>query len=303
MELGLSGYYKIIKSLDKDCKQVTYESDWMSNLITNSGMDQMATDTDGLSLFAQISNSILVGAGNTTPQFTDTSLETLIASSSPDYLNRSQGTELASNYSYYRQRHQFGEGVAAGNVAEVGYKLAGQTDLFSRALVVDSNGDPTTITVLSNEFLTVVYELRITHPASDSTATIDFSIDGTPTPTDVIVRANGLSSIVYWAWDSDYAYKASLGAEAMTSTDTGTLFGNSSNNGSYSYGSYTSGSYNRDLTVSFGINNGNIGEPVNVIVMMNTLCGSSWKVYVDPALDKDNTKTLSVTINIAWARA
>lgn len=51
-------------------------------------------------------------------------------------------------------------GVAAGNLSEVGMGW-GNSNLWNRALIKDINGNPTTITILSDEYLDVVSEIRI----------------------------------------------------------------------------------------------------------------------------------------------
>ena len=62
-------------------------------------------------------------------------------------------------YRWAKVTWRFGQGVAAGNISEVGLGW-GNSNLWNRALIKDANGNPTTITVLSDEYLDVVSEIR-----------------------------------------------------------------------------------------------------------------------------------------------
>jgi hypothetical protein len=58
---------------------------------------------------------------------------------------------------------RFGEGIAAGNIAEVGLGW-GNATLWNRARIKDAQGKPTVITVFADEYLDVVSEIRV-YPA------------------------------------------------------------------------------------------------------------------------------------------
>ena len=82
--------------------------------------------------------------------------------------------------------YHFAIGAAAGNLSELGVGWASSgTTLFSRALILDSGGTPTTITVLSDEYLYVTYEHRFYPSETDATGSIVFTgnIGGTYTYT------------------------------------------------------------------------------------------------------------------------
>src|SRR5690606_22234699 len=53
--------------------------------------------------------------------------------------------------------------------------------------VVDEMGNPTTITVLSDEFLEVIYEITL-YTIDGATGTLTINIDGTPTDFDYEIR-------------------------------------------------------------------------------------------------------------------
>ena len=88
-------------------------------------------------------------------------LDNFIASTT----NQQRSSEISNTTTapyYYGGRitWRFGQGIAAGNISEVGLGW-GNSNLWNRALIKDANGNPTTITVLSDEYLDVVSEIRV----------------------------------------------------------------------------------------------------------------------------------------------
>lgn len=126
---------------------------WFDNLITNAGlMALLSTST--------ISARCVVGSSSQVPAATDTHLVDRMGSIvSGSKLN---GYDAANGFGWTRITYNFASGQATGNVREVGITLTTSTssNLFSRALVRDASGQPATITVLADEYLTVIYELR-----------------------------------------------------------------------------------------------------------------------------------------------
>jgi len=162
----LVGFYQIeVLKADGSVKTLT---PWFPNLITNGGLDRCAVNTDYL-------NYCLVGTGNTAPAYTDTQLVTFVNSTGSVTSNATAPT-VSPYYASIIRTYTFGEGVAAGNLSEVGIGWSSaNTSLFSRALIVDNVGIPITITVLSDEFLIVRYELRRYVPEIDTSSVITIS--------------------------------------------------------------------------------------------------------------------------------
>jgi hypothetical protein len=119
---------------------------------------------------------------------------------------------------------QYGTGVASGNLTEVGVYpgnpgggavapyYAGH--LFSRALILDTNGNPTAITVLSDEILTVTWQLRFYLDLTDHA--FSFNLNGSPiTGTYRMYQASSQRS--------EYATDATRKNEAAVVGFTGTM--------------------------------------------------------------------------------
>lgn len=126
---------------------------WFDNLITNAGLSALLSTST-------ISARCVVGSSSQVPAATDTHLVDRMGSIiSGSKLN---GYDAANGFGWTRITYSFAPGQVTGNVREVGITITTLTssNLFSRALVRDASGQPATITVLADEYLTVIYELR-----------------------------------------------------------------------------------------------------------------------------------------------
>ena len=144
------------------------------NLVTDFGLNLMGATVDYL-------RGCHVGSGSSPPSINDTALEVLVATANglSGGTYDTYGSAQASPPYYIRRvvTFEFGEGAAEGNLSEVGVGLVSTSGgyLFSRALILDGAGDPTTITVLSDEILRVTYELRLYPPDADVSGSADIS--------------------------------------------------------------------------------------------------------------------------------
>lgn len=161
---GLEGIFQL-KVYNEDMS-VKHETPEFKNIVLDIGLDRMSV---GAWL-----GRCAVGAGNSVPHASQTQLDNFIASTTARI---SVSTSVNKTPPYYQEiiyTYRFGQGVAAGNLSEVAVgwgNAATGSDIFDRALIKDTQGNPTTITVLTNEFLDVVFTLRIyyaeTHKIED----------------------------------------------------------------------------------------------------------------------------------------
>ncbi|WP_444900521.1 hypothetical protein ACJJIX_19880 [Microbulbifer sp. VAAC004] len=171
LKSGLAGRFKI-EAYKRDASGAEIPGSrrvaapWFSNLILNQGLDGWAVNKD-------INRVCHVGAGSSTPAVTDTGLNSPLAYTE----DRSSLTNGLDNsgapFVWERTVFSFGEGEAAGNLAEIGVGWGtNHTDLFSRTLITDAQGNPTSLTVLPDEYLDVTYELRLYIPTVDAVGTV-----------------------------------------------------------------------------------------------------------------------------------
>jgi len=193
----LKGRYRL-KRIKADNGRIIHTSPWMNNLITDAGKRTYINSNNNIDV------SCVVGTGNSTPAASDTALNAQIyrtsaaeASALPPVFTESGGT-LKSTY-----RFRFNPGQATGNISELGIYLGlpGYADftLFSRALVRDSQGNPTTITVLNDEYLDVYWEFTLT-VAGRTTGTFLLDNKGSISNLDWVLKP---AASPYWQahWD------------------------------------------------------------------------------------------------------
>lgn len=199
--MGVAGLYRLQTHKYKS-GTLKYDTGWINNIITDVGLADWYTLV-GLGSFdtwGSMCASSCVGTGNTAPAVTDTQLAAFRAYVGPKASGGGTGfagfdstayvAAAGSDPAYWRgvSSWQYGTGAASGNLTEVGVYpgnpgggavapyYAGH--LFSRALILDANGNPTSITVLSDEILTVTWQLRFYLDLTDHA--FSFNLNGSP---------------------------------------------------------------------------------------------------------------------------
>lgn len=295
---SVQGFYKI-EAVNAETKQKRLVADWFPNLITNNGLNAMAT--------TGVLARCMVGAGSTPPSVSDTTLQSQIAATTSVQSTVTSSQSSAPYYGSTQRTYRFAAGAAAGNLSEVGVGwLSGGSDLcFSRALILDSFGFPTTITILSNEFLDVTYELRCYVPTSDVVMLLNLNgTDHTCT-----IRPAQATNANVWAPSlfssgitlspgspQSSAYSGSINA-SVTGSPSGTSANGSNSNLSYENNSLTIKGY-----TEWGLTEANFGAGgIQAITFVSKGLGA-YQVGFSPAIPKDNTKTFRIDYGISWAR-
>lgn len=291
----LAGKFRLV-AVNADTGKERVLADWFDNLILDAGLDRIGSDTIGI--YCQ------VGSGSTAPVSTNTALNTHVAGTGSITAESHGTSDVSPYYGYLTRTYRFAQGAAAGNLSEVGigWGISGST-LFSRALIKDGSGNPTTITVLSNEYLDVTYELRNYPSTTDSTFTC---VIGGVTH-NCTLRSAYVTDITSWGnqlndWPAQiqngtsvhFVRNGSLGA--ITSGPSGEIGMCSS----FTNGTYTQGSYTNAGTINFNLASGNLSGGISALVFRTYI--GSFQVSFSPPIAKDNTKTLSINVTVSWAR-
>lgn len=289
-ETQCAGWFKIEAIRPDGTRRVL--ADWFPNLILDGGLDRMGANANYLS-WCQ------VGSGSTAPVAAQTALVNRIAGTNTVQASSTGAQASAPYYGWARRTYRFAQGVAAGNLSEVGVGWATSGSLFSRALILDGGGSPTTITVLSDEVLDVTYELRRYPGTVDLTGTV--VLDGVTH--NWVSRAAGVTTAGVWTGtgamvlDAAQSFSGNIGAV--------TALNPSGTSGSLTATAlaYSAGSYTRAATVSAGLGDSNLSGGIRSIIVWSNVVGTSrYQIQFDPAIPKDNTKVLSLTIQHSWAR-
>lgn len=271
------------------------------NLLTNLGLDALGANGAAFS-------HAHVGTGTAAPTVTDTALGNFgvgfSASSEVGYGNSGSSPYIA----WRRQSGSSAVGGATGTWTEVGMSSkAANGDLRSRALILDGNGDPSSLPVLSDESLTVTYELQIVLP--ETPVGKEILLSGTPYDTTTqlggINRAEWaprqLSSAVSWNWMPSTITFISAAYSASPAGLT-SIGGGGTNMGSASSldsAAYSGSDYYRDISATW---NPGVATGTIKCVMIGLRHGLIFCIY-DDTITKGADDRLTQNIRISWARA
>ncbi len=292
----VQGWFKLEATRPDGTKRVL--ADWFPNLILDQGLNRMGT--------ASFMTHCQVGTGNGTPLVSDASLQARVAGAAAfaDVTGNSGGSPY---YGKLTRQYRFAVGAAAGNLAEVGtgWSPTASASLFSRALILDGGGTPTTITVLGDEVLDVFYELRTYAPLVDSTFNVTISAVNY-TITSRAARATQWTTndaVVTNQSQPNFAqnvFNGTLGAITSSPSGTGATNSGLTNN------AYSNNSLQQDSNMSYDLTHGNVAGGISAMLIVHNL-GSSvtiggHQLSFSPAIAKDATKVLSLDFRISWAR-
>ena len=295
MKVPLAGYFKLVATKLDGSQRVL--ADWFPNLILDQGLNRMGTGA--------FMSCCQVGSGSTAPGNTNTALESYVAGTNTIHATTDGTAASAPYYGYKRRTYRFGLGVAEGNLSEVGVAWTTTTgNLFSRSLIKDGGGSPTTITVLADEYLDVIYELRAYAPASDTN--FDVVISGTTYT--FTCRASRVTDSIYWSprdlavgfidtggtKSDERAFNGSIGAITATPSGTSDTPTTITNN------TYSNNSLQRDMTVVFSLDEGNLAGGISAVLMSTTI--GSFQLGVSPVFNKTSVKILTLVYRVSWAR-
>ena len=301
MNLELAGYYRITAT-NKDTLEERVLADWFPNLITNNGLNLINFGKGNMARYCY------VGSGSTAPTVNDSGLQNLVAvkmsewSTFPSYSAKT----TPPYYGYATRSWTFAPGEALGNLSEVGCgKDALGVNIFSRSLITDALGNPITITVLANDYLTITYELRCYPPLEDSVSTVDIA----GVATECTVRASNVTTGSRWGFYQDGDHNTAANGYIVSTTIYKGVLGSITDSPTLSLGNisqsaptdvYTPGSHFRDGVVNLSLTQGNSAEGISAIQIPTWL--GSFQVGFNPPIVKDNTRTLRLNYRVGWGR-
>ena len=165
------------------------------NLILDVGLREMGLSVTYLSHCS-------IGTSSVTPNASQTKLIGLLRTTGTDAFVEQTGAnsdDPINPYVWRRVTKRFAPSGSNANISEVSFgSAANGSTAFNRALIKDSGGNPSTITLLGDEYLDVVYELRIYPPMQDITGT--FTPTGIDTaPRSYIVRPRSVGGALVYA--------------------------------------------------------------------------------------------------------
>lgn len=290
--VGVSGFFCIEAVRPDGSRRLL--ADWFPNLILDAGLERFAT--------AAWFTACQVGSGNAAPINSNTQLQTFVAGTSTVQVSTTGAQASTPYFGWARKTFRFAQGAAAGNLAEVGIGWATTgAALYSRALILDASLNPTTITVLSDEFLDVSYEMRLYPPLSDASFQV---VDGATTY-NCVARASSVTTASSWtppqngvnSGTQTTAFNGSIGA--ITSSPSGT-----SAIATMTVLAYSALSFRRDFKADWDLVAGNLSGGISAMQFGSGFPGNlgSYQVSFSLAVDKTAVRTLSTIWRVAWSR-
>lgn len=269
------------------------------NLITDAGLDRMGNNADWLT-WCQ------VGSGSTAPSFGDTALVSRVSASQTIQANQISAQSSEPYYVARTNTYRFSAGLAAGNLSEVGIGWSSTGSLFSRALILDALGSPTTITVLSDEILDVTYQFRQYMPTVDGVDTL--FLRGQSYQVQSRALAVTTASDSGWSIGVSGTSAATSGTGILNSAFTGgvgTITASSPQgtplpSSSITPSNYSTGSLQREAVIFFNNSSGN--NPAGIGSIRAKLGIGLYQFGFTPNIMKTAEDTLSLTLRHSWAR-
>lgn len=302
--VGVKGEYRLV--VRESDGTVARDTGWFDNIITNYGLNALGT--------SRPTSKLCLGTGTTAPAVTDT---TLVA-----FVNDSDTTGVGGGYDpafgvsnnvspYGRSNtfsYRFNIGSLNGTFSEVGVSNTSDgTLLFSRALVVDAGGTPTTITVNSSQQLDAYYKLSRFPPLADTTNT--FTIGG------VSYTATGRAAFAgeSTSWDAIEPFGQSrsftLGANGSLGPITGQPTGwtaTVSHDSNLALTAYVNNSLELHSSTSFTTAQGNVAGGINAVRVIwgsSSRGAAAFQYVLNGHIPKDANKTMMLNFMLNWARA
>ena len=307
--MGMAGEFRVVvKRADGSTK---IDTGYQKNLILNQGLDFFGggkgTDMMGY---------CVIGSGNSQPVYTQNKLDTAITGVSGANFSTKYDYDAARDGNLYKtnkvNKYSF-TGLNNVNISELGlastYSNATTYFLCTRALIKDSQGNPTTITVLSGEILEIYYKLWAVYDTTDKTGILNL-LDGVGGS----IAYNWTVRLARVTDNLSYTYKLGYVLSSVpnkfTTFNTGDLTaittspsGSGSNFYSDNLKPYVANSYKRVIETPLTVSQENKAiRSYTLSTSMGTYQIRFGSVADDSPITKTNTQTLTIPIEVSWGR-
>lgn len=309
--VGVKGEFTLtVRKNNIVTKQITFP-----NIITDYGINRLAYNSQ--------SNWAHVGTGTTPPTVNDAQLEALVASTtatSADPLGSVIGVDVDPGWPFRRRiNYEFPVGTFDGTkiITEVGISEGETENLFSRALLEDTDGNPTSLLVLSDEILTITYA-RYTYLVLTDSNTV-LNVDGVPTTVTGRAVSLGNASCRGLQGNPIYVLGNPQPVDGFPSIDTSfvlstqTLYDQTDNSPcsmtvfSEQRGNtgvrdaYIENSLIKTGSVFYEQTRGNLdGNGIGSIVFLHGI--GMWQFAFNPKIPKDTNTRITFSTSLSWGR-
>ena len=275
------------------------------NLITDVGLDYVS----GTESITSATCYCRVGTSSTPPTVSDTALGSQTGSvSNLGALTNSVQYLTKPYYSKHQVVYTFNVGSVSGNLTEIGFFTSSSDGtMWSRALIKDSNGNPTTLTLLATEQLKVTYTVIRYIPAS-LTGSFTLNTNGTNSTINYTITPANISNFAN-VWYEGYCGITAMYIFARETDILGPV--SSVPDGSYSGESsyplpYVNGSFYRDSTTVFPVSSTTFKSGIGSFTFWIGTSGADYNTgyqcSFSPKIMKTSSQTLNIGIRVSWGR-
>lgn len=322
--MGMAGEFRcVVKRADGSTK---IDTGYQKNLILNQGLDFFGGNNGN-----NMMTYCVIGSGNSQPVYTQNKLDTAIKGVSGTTFSTKYDYDVARDGNLYKtnrvSKYSF-TGLNNVNVSELGlastYSDTSTYYLCTRALIKDSQGNPTTITVLNGEVLEIYYKLWAVFDTTDKIGALNL-LDGvggsasynyivrpaTVGVTDPVAGGNSFADSIgkvinYLSRSNDRGfYVSSSGMSNIASLPPNLVSYGSIYDSSFPVAgsSYTSGSYKKTLTLNCPVDK--LNQRIDSLFLYSTF--GSWQISLkstsnNSGFTKTSTQTLTIPIEFSWGR-
>ena len=311
--------------------QLKRETDWMPNLITNMGLDTLGMYTflisnPGFYRGDLVPQRCWIGSGNTPPANTDTTMTSVLAPTAGVPVFGTPTRFVQTVLPYYASKtftYRFDPTGSSRTIAEIGTFLRTSSSgsqppgilpstdyMFNHALVVDGLGVPTTIVLLGDETLDVIYELRVYPLQADTNYNVTITGSGlhactmrachlsTTAQANNVGNAIGGQNFASGGSGGNDAYSGTVALGPITGVPTGTVNNPGPSGTNEQLLAYTPGTFQRTIVTTWNLTAGSA-----TFLAFTFLSGTgNVQVLFSPGIPKTNAKILSINNQLTWAR-
>ena len=199
-------------------------------------------------------------------------------------------------------------GSVVGNISELGMSFGSTESLFSRALIKDVGGNPTTITLTASDQLIVTYYVTLKQEKDSFTGNFNLITNGVSSTISYEVRPDSIysdynSSLFFSVPNTStvYLYSGFSFKDPAQNVNPGS---SESTSVSATGGTYISNSFSRTISFTIPTGTANWAGGIDGFQIFSSSSGSypRYQIKLTPAIMKTNTQTLSMSFTVNWAR-
>jgi len=315
--VGVAGYQNI--QLLRDGK-VVFETGFQKNMILDTWFDRVLTNGNSQTLELGAS-FCAVGTGTTAVNPTQTSLVSFLAikagNNGFDY--GYDGLVDGVPTGWAERRFDFAQGAVVGNIAEVGtgmqFSPNSSTPLLTRALILDTNNNPTTISVTADDQLRIIHRIYTRWNPTPVTGSFQITSQGNTVTHNFdlrfIVRASDQPGRYSFVDISSRNYRDGSFMSSPTLCETLThsnSFDSPTTNNTQSTGGMGISAFNfvkngltLTATAEIPVGVGNFAQGIGGMVF-NQVLGCSYAISFSPRIPKTNLNKFRYTVSVTFAR-